>query len=161
QELWTDHGKIVRLYEDGRIPSDNPFVGRPAARAEIWTLGHRNPHGLAVNPATNDLWETEHGPLGGDEVNLIRRGLNYGWPLVTLGREYSGALINDGLTEAPGLEPPRYHYASSTALSGLIFYTGSAFPRWRGNAFVGAMTPRYLGRLTIEPGQSIREERLL
>ncbi len=90
QELWTDLGKIVRLYDDGRIPNDNPFVGRAGARPEIWSYGHRNPHGLAFHPQTGELWESEHGPLGGDEINVIKRGLNYGWPTVTFGREYDG-----------------------------------------------------------------------
>jgi glucose/arabinose dehydrogenase len=161
QELWTDHGKIVRLFDDGRIPRDNPFVGRPGARPEIWSLGHRNPHGLAVHPQTGELWETEHGPLGGDEVNVIRRGANYGWPVITYGREYEGHAIGDGRNEFPGMEQPRHHYSSSAALSGMMFYAGSAFPQWRGNLFVGAMTPRYLGRLIVEPGRPVREERLL
>ena len=161
QELWTDHGKIIRLFEDGRIPPDNPFVGTAGARPEIWTYGHRNPHGLAINTVTGELWETEHGPLGGDEVNVIRRGRNYGWPIVTFGREYDGQPMGGGLTEAPGMEPPVYHYASSAALSGLMFYTSSVLPQWRGNAFFGAMTPKYLARITIEPGQPLREERLL
>ena len=161
QELWTVHGKIVRLFEDGRIPPDNPFVGRPGARPEIWSYGHRNPHGLAIHPGTGELWESEHGPLGGDEVNLIRRGANYGWPVITWGREYAGYPVEDGLTEAPGMEQPVHRYAGSAALSGLTFYTGSAFPAWSGNLFVGAMTPRYLGRLIFEPGRPVREERLL
>ncbi|MBI3790062.1 MAG: PQQ-dependent sugar dehydrogenase [Gemmatimonadetes bacterium] len=161
QELWTDHGKIVRLFDDGRVPRDNPFVGRAGARPEIWSLGHRNPHGLAFHPTTGDLWESEHGPLGGDEVNVIRRGANYGWPEVTFGREYSGGFVGDGRTEAPGMEPPIHHYASSAALSGLAFYTGAAFPAWRGNLFMGAMTPRYLARLIITPGAPPREERML
>ena len=162
QEMWTDHGKIIRLREDGSIPSDNPFVGRAGSRAGIWSFGHRNPHGLAVDPSTGELWETEHGPLGGDEVNVIRRGGNYGWPLVTYGREYSGGgPVGEGLIEMPGTEQPRYHYASSAALSGLTVYSGKAFPAWKGNLFVGAMTPRYLGRLIVDGDRPIREERLL
>lgn len=161
QELWTHHGKIVRLLEDGRIPPDNPFVSRPGARPEIWSYGHRNPHGLSVHPQTGEIWETEHGPLGGDEINVIRRGANYGWPLITHGREYQGHPVGDGLTQAPTMEQPVYHYASSTALSGMLFYTGSALPAWRGNLLVGAMAPRYLGRVIIEPGRPVREERLL
>ena len=141
QELWTDLGKIVRLCDDGRIPNDNPFVGRAGARPEIWSYGHRNPHGLAFHPQTGELWESEHGPLGGDEINVIKRGLNYGWPTVTFGREYDGGPVGDGLTQAPGMEPPVFHYATSAALSGIAFYTGSAFPQWRNNLFVGAMTP--------------------
>ena len=161
QELWTDLGKIVRIHDDGRIPNDNPFVGRPGTRPEIWSYGHRNPHGLAIHPETGELWESEHGPLGGDEINVIKRGLNYGWPTVTFGREYDGGPVGDGLTQAPGMEPPVHHYATSTALSGLAFYTGSAFPQWRNNLFVGAMTPRYLSRLTVVNGRVTREERML
>ena len=161
QELWTDLGKVVRLHEDGRIPNDNPFVGRAGARPEIWSYGHRNPHGLAVHPETGELWESEHGPLGGDEINVIKRGLNYGWPIVTFGREYDGGPVGDGLTQAMGMEQPVHHYATSTALSGLAFYTGSPFPQWRNNIFVGAMTPRYLSRLTIVNGRVAREERML
>jgi len=161
QELWTDLGKIVRLYDDGRIPNDNPFVGRAGARPEIWSYGHRNPHGLAFHPLTGELWESEHGPLGGDEINVIKRGLNYGWPTVTFGREYDGGPVGDGLTQAPGMEPPVFHYATSAALSGIAFYTGSAFPRWRNNLFVGAMTPRFLARLVVANGRVEREEKLL
>jgi glucose/arabinose dehydrogenase len=161
QELWTDLGKIVRLHDDGRIPNDNPFVGRAGARPEIWSYGHRNPHGLAFHPETGELWESEHGPLGGDEINIVKRGLNYGWPIVTFGREYDGGPVGDGLTQAPGMEPPVHHYATSTALTGLSFYTGSAFPQWRNDLFVGAMTPRYLSRLTLANGRVTREERLL
>jgi glucose/arabinose dehydrogenase len=161
QELWTDLGKIVRLYDDGRIPNDNPFVGRAGARPEIWSYGHRNPHGLAFHPQTGELWESEHGPLGGDEINVIERGLNYGWPTVTFGREYDGGPVGDGLTQAPGMEPPVFHYATSAALSGIAFYTGSAFPQWRNNLFVGAMTPRFLARLVVENGRVEREEKLL
>ena len=161
QELWTDLGKIVRLYDDGRIPNDNPFVGRPGARPEIWSYGHRNPHGLAFHPETGELWESEHGPLGGDEINVIKRGLNYGWPTVTFGREYDGGAVGDGLTQAPGMEPPVFHYATSAALTGIAFYTGSAFPQWRNNLFVGAMTPRFLARLVVANGRVEREEKLL
>ena len=161
QELWTDLGKIVRLYDDGRVPNDNPFVGRPGARPEIWSYGHRNPHGLAFHPQTGELWESEHGPLGGDEINVIKRGLNYGWPTVTFGREYDGGPVGDGLTQAPGMEPPVFHYATSAALTGIAFYTGSAFPQWRNNLFVGAMTPRFLARLTVANGRVEREEKLL
>jgi len=161
QELWTDLGKIVRLYDDGRIPNDNPFVGRAGARPEIWSYGHRNPHGLAFHPQTGELWESEHGPLGGDEINVIKRGLNDGWPTVTFGREYDGGPVGDGLTQAPGMEPPVFHYAASAALSGIAFYTGSAFPQWRNNLFAGAMTPRFLARLVVANGRVEREEKLL
>lgn len=161
QEMWTDLGKIVRLYDDGRVPNDNPFVGQPGARAEIWTYGHRNPHGLAFHPETGELWESEHGPLGGDEINVITRGANYGWPTVTFGREYDGGAVGDGLTEAPGKEAPVFHYSTSAALTGIAFYMGAAFPKWRNNLFVGAMTPRFLARLTVGNGRVLREEKLL
>jgi len=161
QELWTDLGKIVRLFDDGRIPNDNPFVGRAGARPEIWSYGHRNPHGLVFHPQTGELWESEHGPLGGDEINVIKRGLNYGWPTVTFGREYDGGPVGDGLVQAPGMEAPVFHYATSAALSGIAFYTGSAFPQWRNNLFVGAMTPRFLARLVVTNGRVEREEKLL
>lgn len=161
QEMWTDLGKIVRLHDDGRIPPDNPFVGRPGARAGIWSWGHRNQHGLAIHPETGEMWESEHGPLGGDEINVVKRGLNYGWPAVTFGREYDGGEVGDGRTHAAGMEPPIHHYSASAALSGIAFYTGSAFPRWRNNLFVGAMTPRVLSRLIIANGRVTGEERLL
>lgn len=161
QELWTDLGKVIRLHDDGRVPNDNPFVGKPGARPEIWSYGHRNPHGLAFHPATGELWESEHGPLGGDEINIIKRGANYGWPTVTFGREYDGGPVGDGLTQAPGMEPPVHHYATSAALSGIAFYTGAAFPQWRNNLFVGAMTPRFLARLVVANGRVEREEKML
>jgi glucose/arabinose dehydrogenase len=161
QELWTHLGKVVRLHDDGRVPADNPFAGRPGARPEIWSYGHRNAHGLAVHPETGALWESEHGPLGGDEINVVKRGANYGWPTVTFGREYDGGAIGSGLTQGPGMEAPVHHYSTSAALSGIAFYTGSAFPRWRNNLFVGAMTPRLLSRLIVADGRVRSEERLL
>jgi glucose/arabinose dehydrogenase len=161
QELWTDHGKIIRLHDDGRVPADNPFVGRRGARPEIWSIGHRNPHGLTLHPETRELWSTEHGPLGGDEVNVIRKGANYGWPVASFGREYDGGVIGDGLTNKDGFEAPVYHHSTSTALSGAQFYSGNAFPRWRGHLFVGAMATRYLGRIIFDTGRAPREERLL
>jgi glucose/arabinose dehydrogenase len=161
QELWTDLGKVIRLHDDGRVPSDNPFVGRAGARPELWSYGHRNPHGLAFHPETGELWESEHGPLAGDEINVIKRGLNYGWPTVSFGREYDGGPVGDGLTQATGMEPPVHHYSTSAALSGIAFYTGASFPRWRNNLFVGAMTPRFLSRLVVDRGRVVSEERLL
>jgi aldose sugar dehydrogenase len=160
QDLGTHHGKIVRLHEDGRVPDDNPFVRRAGARPEIWSYGHRNPQGLAVNPSTGELWEHEHGPKGGDEVNVIHPGGNYGWPVITYGREYEGGLVGAGLTERKGLQQPLYYYVPSIAPSGMEFYTGDAFPKWRGNLFIGAMALRHLNRLVIETGRVVREERL-
>jgi aldose sugar dehydrogenase len=135
----ADHGgKVLRLNDDGSVPRDNPFVGREGYAPEIYTTGHRSPQGLAVHPETGEIWQHEHGPLGGDEINIIRRGLNYGWPLVTYGMTYEGEVISEH-TELPGLEPPYLYWVPSIAPSGLSFYTGDRFPAWRGNAFVGAL----------------------
>jgi len=161
QDLDSDNGKVLRLFEDGRVPPDNPFVNHPGARSEIWSYGHRNPQGLAVRPETGDLWEDEHGPKGGDEVNLIRPGLDYGWPIVTYGREYSDETIGDGITWKEGMEQPIYFYVPSIAPSDMLFYTGTAFPKWRGNLFIGAMGKRHLNRLVLQGDQVVREERIL
>ena len=134
-----DHGgKLIRLRDDGTVPDDNPFVGRSDMLPEIFATGLRSPQGLAVHPVTGELWENEHGPLGGDEMNILRSGANYGWPLVTFGRDYDGASISE-LSERSDLESPFMIWIPSIAVSGLSFYTGDAFPRWRGNAFVGSM----------------------
>ncbi len=153
-------GKILRLNDDGTVPADNPFVNRPAYKPEIFALGIRNAGGLTVHPETGDLWETEHGPQGGDEVNIIRRGLNYGWPVVTYGRAYT---TNDadgrksGLppstvqppTTAAGMEEPFTFYKPSIAVSGMAFYTGNAFPTWKGNLFVGGLAGMQLSRIAF------------
>jgi glucose/arabinose dehydrogenase len=134
-----DHGgKLVRLRDDGSVPDDNPFIGRADVLPEIWALGLRSPQGLALHPTTGALWENEHGPLGGDEVNVMKPGANYGWPLVTYGRDYDGSVISAD-TQRDGLEAPFMYWIPSIAISGLGFYTGDAFPLWRGNAFVGSM----------------------
>jgi glucose/arabinose dehydrogenase len=133
-----DGGKILRLSDDGSIPADNPFVGKAGYQPEIYSLGHRNPQGLALNPASGEIWENEHGPLGGDEVNIIRPGRNYGWPLVTYGNDYDGTKVSE-LTSRPGLEPPFLYFVPSLAISGMAFYTGDRFPEWKGNLFVGSM----------------------
>lgn len=161
QVLNTHNGKIIRLYEDGRVPDDNPFVGREGALPEIWSYGHRNPQGITIHPDSGELWESEHGPQGGDEVNIIRPGLNYGWPIITYGEEYGGGPVGDGLTEKSGMEQPLYYYVPSIAPSGLDFYTGDAFPGWRNNLFTGAMALTHLNRLVIENGKVVHEERLL
>ena len=131
-------GKILRLRDDGTVPPDNPFVGKPGYKPEIYTLGHRNPLGLAFNRITNELWSTEQGPQGGDELNLIQAGKNYGWPRVSLGRNYDGTRVGDGFA-APGLEEPVVYWVPAIAISGLTFYDGDKFPAWKGNAFVGGM----------------------
>ena len=161
QDLATDAGKIVRIREDGSIPADNPFVGTKGARAEIWSLGHRNPQGLAIDPRTGELWEHEHGPRGGDEINIIRAGRNYGWPVITYGIEYTGERVGAGLTRKKGMEQPAYYYVPSIAPSGMAFYTGATLARWRNNLFLGSMSYRHLNRLVLEGNRVVREERLL
>ena len=161
QDLGSDLGKVIRLRDDGSIPEDNPFVGRRGARPEIWTYGNRNPVGLALDPATGALWEHEHGPLGGDEINIIRRGRNYGWPIISYGINYDGTPVGAGSTHHAGMEQPVFYYNPDIAPSGMIFYTGDAFPRWRNNIFIGSLTLRYLERLVVEGERVIHEERLL
>lgn len=160
-------GKVLRLNEDGSVPADNPFVGKAGVRPEIYTLGHRSPQGLAVHPETGALWENEHGPLGGDEINILVAGRNYGWPLATYGRTYEGEAISD-LTSRPDLESPFMYWVPSIAISGLTFYTGDRFPAWRGNVLVGSMMAgriRWTGhiqRLTFnDKGLSISREPIL
>jgi glucose/arabinose dehydrogenase len=131
-------GKVLRIRDDGSVPADNPFVSRPGYKPEIYTLGHRNPLGLAVHPTTGDLWSTEQGPQGGDELNRLEAGKNYGWPRVSLGRNYDGTRVGEGFT-ALGLEEPVVYWVPAIAISGLSFYDGDKFPNWRGNAFVGGM----------------------
>jgi glucose/arabinose dehydrogenase len=131
-------GKIVRLYEDGSIPADNPFAGRRGYRPAIYTMGHRNGHGLAENPETGDIWESEQGPNGGDEINIIRRGRNYGWPLVSFGRDYFGHRISPRPVRA-GMEDPQVVWLPSIGLTGMTFYTGDRFPNWKRNLFVAGL----------------------
>ena len=131
-------GKILRIRDDGSVPPDNPFIGKPGYLPEIYALGHRNPLGLAFHPTTNELWSTEEGPQGGDELNIIQAGKNYGWPRVSLGRNYDGTRVGEGFT-APGLEEPYVFWVPAIAISGLSFYDGDKFPQWKGSAFVGAM----------------------
>ncbi len=160
QDLGQHHGKIIRVHEDGRIPADNPFVGRAGALPEIWSWGHRNPQGLVLDPASGTLWEHEHGPRGGDEVNIVRRGANYGWPRITYGREYTGEQVGDGASGAEGLEQPIYYWLPSIAPGGMDLYTGAAFPGWRGNLLVGAMARGHLNRLVLQGGRVLHEERI-
>lgn len=160
QNLGDDLGKVLRLNPDGSIPRDNPFVGRAGARPEIFSRGHRNPEGLAFNPATGVLWEQEHGAQGGDEVNIIRPGRNYGWPVITYGRDYSNAKIGVG-THKPGMEQPIYYWDPSIAPSGMTFYTGGLFPHWKGNLFVGALKAERVVRLVLNGEHVVAEEVLL
>lgn len=160
QTLDSHIGKVVRVERDGGVPADNPFVGRAGALPEIWSYGHRNIQGAALHPATGELWTNEHGPKGGDELNRTLAGLNYGWPTVSYGVEYSGATISDSPT-APGIEPPVHYWVPSIATSGLLFYTGDRFPAWRGNAFVGGLKSKQLSRLELDGNRVVHEEMLL
>ena len=148
QDLSNHSGTIVRLFDDGRVPPDNPFVGRSGARPEIWAYGMRNAQGLAFHPETGELWTTEHGPQGGDELNLIVRGGNYGWPVIGYGVMYGGAKIHES-REQPGMEQPIQHFSPSPGLSGLAFYTGDGFPQWKGSALLGAMAGQALWRVAL------------
>ncbi|MBR0654294.1 PQQ-dependent sugar dehydrogenase [Plastoroseomonas arctica] len=159
QKLNDLGGKILRLTREGRIPADNPFVGQTGARGEIWSLGHRNPQGLAVNPASGTLFEAEFGARGGDEVNVIQRGRNYGWPLVTNSIDYDGSVISDRRS-APGFEDPLRAWTPSINPSGVAFYNGAAMPGWRGSLLMAGLSGQLI-RLTIENDRIAGEERLL
>ena len=160
QTLDNTIGKIVRMNPDGSIPSDNPFVGRNGALPEIWSYGHRNVQGAALHPVTGELWANEHGPKGGDELNRVLPGRNYGWPTVSYGTEYTGGTISESGT-APGIESPVHYWVPSIATSGLMFYTGQQFPAWRGSAFVGGLKSQQLVRLRLDGDRVVEEERLL
>ncbi len=161
QDLSNHHGTVVRLHDDGRVPADNPLVGRAGARPEIWSYGHRNPQGLVVHPETGDVWATEHGPQGGDELNLILPGRNYGWPVIGYGVNYgSGAAIHGG-THREGMEQPARIWVPSIATSGLVVYTGDRFPGWRGSLFSGGMAGEQLARLTLDGTRVTAEETLV
>ncbi len=160
QDLGDLGGKVIRLRDDGSVPSDNPFVGRAGARPEIFSYGHRNPQGLAMNPDSGRMWLVEHGPRGGDELNLLTSGANYGWPLVTHGIDYSGAKISDHKS-LPGMQDPVRVWVPSISPSGLCFYTGQRFPGWRGSAFTGALSNEALFRIELDGERYRGEERLL
>jgi len=164
QDLTTHFGTIVRLMDDGSVPPDNPFVGHASARPEIWSYGHRNPQGLAFHPETGDLWSTEHGPQGGDELNLILPGVNYGWPVIGYGVNYRSGTPIHASGEREGMEQPKTFWIPSIGASGLIVYDGDAFPEWRGDIFAGglAATHRRLARITVaDDGRVMTQESLL
>lgn len=162
QDLDKLQGKVVRLKADGSVPTDNPFVGQAGARPEIWSYGHRNPQGMALNPWSGQLWENEHGPRGGDEINLVERGKNYGWPLATHGINYSGQPIPEAkAAELPGMEPPLYWWPKSPAISGMAFYNADRFPAWRNSVFIGALANQNLIRLTLDGDRVVAQEWLL
>lgn len=161
QSLDNHLGKIIRIRPDGTSPPDNPFLGTHDALPEIWAFGLRNPEGLAFNPATGELWEQEHGPMGGDEINIISRGNNYGWPLVSYGRNYDGSPVGDGKQKGPGLVDPIWYWAPSLAASGMMFYTGNLFPGWKGSLFNGGLKSKLLSRLVLDGHRVVSDERML
>lgn len=161
QDLGSHFGKIVRINADGSVPDDNPFVGRQGALPETWSLGHRNVQGAALHPGTGDLWAIEHGARGGDEINIVRAGRNYGWPTISYGLEYSRQAIGEGLTQQDGMEQPIYYWDPVIAPGGVAFYDGDMFPEWRGNLFVSGLSGKHLARLVIEGERVVGEERLL
>lgn len=154
-------GSILRINDDGSVPADNPFVGQDGKRPEIYATGVRNAQGMAIHPRTGALWQNEHGPRGGDEINIIEPGRNYGWPVITYGREYSGGQVGDGRTEAPGMEQPILVWTPSIGPSGMAFYTGDAFPDWQGDVFVGALPLRHLRRVVLDGERVVHEEAML
>jgi glucose/arabinose dehydrogenase len=161
QSLNNDIGKIVRITPEGKAPPDNPFVHRKGALPEIWAYGLRNAEGLAFNPADGKLWEQEHGPMGGDEINIIEKGHNYGWPRVSYGVNYGGTPVGTGKRKMRGVTPPVWHWTPSIAPSGIAFYTGNLFPAWKGSLFNGALKFELLSRLTLKGDKVVKEERLL
>ena len=160
QDLSTHYGKVIRIRPDGSVPPDNPFVGKPGVLPKIWSYGHRNIQGAALHPVTGQLWTVEHGAMGGDELNRPLAGRNHGWPVITYGKDYSGAKIGTG-TEKTGMEQPLHYWDPSIAPSGLAFCTGSAFPEWRGSLLVGALAGSLVARLSLDGERVTGEERLL
>lgn len=160
QSLENHLGTIVRIEPDGGVPGDNPFVDREGAQPEIFTYGNRNVQGIALRPGTETIWAHEHGPRGGDELNILKAGANYGWPEITYGIDYSGAIISEE-TEAPGMEQPVVYWDPSIAPSGMTFYDGEAFPQWRGDIFLGALAHRHLRRLELDGDEVVAQEELL
>jgi glucose/arabinose dehydrogenase len=160
QDLGDDWGSVIRMRRDGSFPEDNPFVGKAGARPGIWSYGHRNPQGLAVDAQTGQIWLHEHGPMGGDELNLIQRGHNYGWPVVTYGLGYDGKPIS-ALTHADGMDQPVYYWVPSIAVSGLALYQADRVPQWHGTLWAGSLAGEMLVRLSLADGKVVREERLL
>jgi glucose/arabinose dehydrogenase len=162
QELDNDYGKILRIRDDGSVPSDNPFVDRARARPEIFSYGHRNAYGLAYHPDTGELWESEIGPLGGDEINILHAGHNYGWPLVSTGRNYTGTEVSDRPWFREGMDSPRMFWVPAISPSGLIFYTGDRFKGWKNSIFLGALNGKALWRVSFnQPQQAEKREVLL
>lgn len=160
QQLDNFRGKIFRLWDDGSIPDDNPFVGNPRALDAIWSTGHRNPQGLALHPSTGELWSHEHGPRGGDELNVIGKGKNYGWPTITYGVNYSGSVITDE-TSRTGMEQPVTYWDPSIAPCGMAFVTGDRYPEWKGNVFIGSLKFQMVQRVELNGQKVVHQESLL
>jgi len=154
-------GKVLRINTDGSIPKDNPFVGRANARPEIYALGFRDVQGVAIHPRTGTLWTSEHGPRGGDEINAVGKGKNYGFPVIGYGREYSGKPINGDKTKQPGMEQPVYFWTPDIAPAGIAFYTGALFPAWQGDLFVASLVGKAVVRLVLNGERVVGEERIL
>lgn len=160
QDINVTLGKVVRINADGSAPADNPFVNADGSDL-VWSYGHRNVQGATLHPVTRELWTVEHGPRGGDEINIPKAGKNYGWPIITYGQDYSGAPIGSGITSKAGMEQPVYYWDPVIAPSDMTFYTGSVFPQWQGNLFIGSLSPGGIVRLMLDGKQVIGEERLL
>jgi len=160
QDITRDGGKIYRLNLDGSIPADNPFIHLSNSRSAIYSYGHRNPQGMVTHPETGEIWTHEHGPRGGDEINIIKAGKNYGWPIITYGINYSGTPITD-MTEKEGLEQPLYYWLPSIAPSGMAFSSSDIYPNWKGDLFVGSLKFEYLERLELEKNQVVKREKVL
>ena len=160
QDVSRDGGKVYRLNLDGSIPKDNPFIAKENARKAIYSYGHRNPQGMVFNKRTKKIWANEHGPRGGDEINIIKRGKNYGWPIITYGINYSGTMITDK-TEMDGMEQPLYFWVPSIAPSGMAFSTSNIYPKWKNSLFVGSLKFEYLERLEIKNEKVIKREKVL
>lgn len=161
QDLGSGLGKILRITTEGKPVADNPFVGKANARPEIYSYGHRNVQGLALHPVTGDLWETEFGPRGGDELNRVEPGKNYGWPIITYGIEYSGGTIGDVIQQKPGMEQPVYYWDPVISPSGIAFYTGKRIPEWENNLFISCLSGMHIARIVLKDNKVIGEERLL
>ena len=160
QDITRDGGKVYRLNLDGSIPNDNPFLGKDNVKEAIYSFGHRNPQGMAYNKKTKEIWTNEHGPKGGDEINIIQPGENYGWPIITYGINYSGTIITDK-TSMNGMKQPLYYWVPSIAPSGMAFSTSNIYPEWKNSLFVGSLKFEYLERLEIKNGKVIKREKVL
>ena len=159
QDITRDGGKVYRLHDDGRIPSDNPFVGQPNAKEAVYSFGHRNPQGMTKNPTTGEIWTHEHGPQGGDEINIVKKAANYGWPVITYGIDYDGSTISK-LTEKEGMEQPLYYWTPSIAPSGMTFVSGDIYPNWNGHLLVGSLKFQYLELVKLKDNKVIERQKV-